>query len=358
MDHLFSVFTPVGTIQTVHRNQTSLIAAALVIAWLGACSPAERSLGTDAGTPTGTLAEPTFLSAALSTASVATVTVFPRAFSLLPGTTQQLSLSLKDAAGNKLSGRVITWRSSMPGVASVSPTGLVRALAPGSSLITATSEGRSGTATVTITSGINWVFTNGLETGNPFNTSFTHPGGSVLRTTQRPYSGLYSLKFTTPSRIYQKASVAKYFPYGNKTHAVDLWFYIPAGQADNALEISIEGWSGTQKHLSSVMWKKDSRYGILGWFRWVNGRWAYLPGGQGVPVSQGTWHRLRVEMDYVKRQYRKLVIDGREFDLRGLSYDVTASTTAPSLVVSILLWCTTAQSVSAFVDDVQVGVGQ
>src|SRR5207249_9787505 len=48
-------------------------------------------------------------------------------------------------------GRTVTWASSALSVATVNGTGLVSGLVVGTSTITATSEGRSGTAAVTVT---------------------------------------------------------------------------------------------------------------------------------------------------------------------------------------------------------------
>ncbi|HMJ58527.1 MAG TPA: Ig-like domain-containing protein [Gemmatimonadales bacterium] len=83
---------------------------------------------------------------------VATVSVSPATASLQVGQTVQLTASPKDAGGNPLAGRVVTWTSSAPGVASVNGNGLVTSIAAGSATITATSEGHSGTAALTVTS--------------------------------------------------------------------------------------------------------------------------------------------------------------------------------------------------------------
>src|SRR5205823_1334978 len=48
--------------------------------------------------------------------------------------------------------RTVTWASGNPSVATVSPSGQVTGVAPGTAPITATSEGKSGTATLTVTS--------------------------------------------------------------------------------------------------------------------------------------------------------------------------------------------------------------
>ncbi len=87
----------------------------------------------------------------VSNVPVASVTVSPASASLLTGQTAQLSATPKDANGNSLSGRVITWSSSDTTIAKVNGSGLVTARAGGSATVTATSEGQSGTATVTVT---------------------------------------------------------------------------------------------------------------------------------------------------------------------------------------------------------------
>ncbi|HEV8123035.1 MAG TPA: Ig-like domain-containing protein [Gemmatimonadales bacterium] len=81
---------------------------------------------------------------------VATVTVVPSSASLGAGTSSQLSAVTKDASGGVLTGRVVTWLSSNPQSVSVSGTGLLTAGSPGSATITATSEGISGFATITV----------------------------------------------------------------------------------------------------------------------------------------------------------------------------------------------------------------
>jgi len=86
----------------------------------------------------------------VSQAAVATVAVTPAPLSMSVGQTTQLAATLKDASGNVLNGRAVTWSSSNAGVATVSSSGLVTGVAAGPTTITATSEGKSGTAAVTI----------------------------------------------------------------------------------------------------------------------------------------------------------------------------------------------------------------
>src|SRR5438094_674166 len=82
---------------------------------------------------------------------VATVAVAPATASLTVGQTVQLTATPKDSAGSALTGRTVTWASSNTAVAAVSPSGLVTSKAAGSATITATSEGKAGSAAVTVT---------------------------------------------------------------------------------------------------------------------------------------------------------------------------------------------------------------
>jgi len=86
-------------------------------------------------------------------AGVASVSVAPAAASINVGGTVQLVATPRDANGDALAGAVVSWSSSAPIVASVSPGGLVSGQGTGSATITAASEGKSGTADITVTGG-------------------------------------------------------------------------------------------------------------------------------------------------------------------------------------------------------------
>ena len=87
----------------------------------------------------------------VTTVPVASVTVSPSPASVQQGATVQLTATPKDANGNPLSGRVVTWSSNNTAVARVNSSGLVTGVAAGTATITATSEGKSGTSTLTVT---------------------------------------------------------------------------------------------------------------------------------------------------------------------------------------------------------------
>jgi uncharacterized protein YjdB len=82
---------------------------------------------------------------------VATVVVSPTTAALLDGASVTLNAVTRDSAGRTLTGRTVAWTSSANSVASVSSTGVVLAVAPGTATITATSEGKTATSRVTIT---------------------------------------------------------------------------------------------------------------------------------------------------------------------------------------------------------------
>ncbi|HST61033.1 MAG TPA: Ig-like domain-containing protein, partial [Longimicrobium sp.] len=62
----------------------------------------------------------------------------------------QLYVAARGAAGEVLTGRVITWTSSNPDVAPISPAGSLQALSAGEAVITATVEGISASFTLTV----------------------------------------------------------------------------------------------------------------------------------------------------------------------------------------------------------------
>src|SRR5215469_15772031 len=84
---------------------------------------------------------------------VQSVIVEPNPFTVAVGQTVTLSDTLKDAAGNVLTGPTVAWSSVDTNIVKVSATGVVTGVADGGPLeLTATSEGRTGSTIVTVTS--------------------------------------------------------------------------------------------------------------------------------------------------------------------------------------------------------------
>ncbi len=92
----------------------------------------------------------TVTAAAPVPAPVATVSVAPGSVAMVVGGGALFTASARDAAGNVLTGRAVAWSSSNPAVATVSASGMVAGVGVGSATITATVEGKTGTAVVTV----------------------------------------------------------------------------------------------------------------------------------------------------------------------------------------------------------------
>ena len=101
-------------------------------------------------------------------APVATVEVSAATSGVAVGHTLQVSVVVKDAGGHELADRAVTWTSNAPTRAAVSGTGLVTGLAlSGGVMILATSEGHSGSLTLTVVPEITgeWNYTEQFSIG-------------------------------------------------------------------------------------------------------------------------------------------------------------------------------------------------
>jgi len=141
----------------------------------------------------------------VSNAPVASVTVTPATASVAVGQTVRLTATLRDANGNVLSGRTVLWTSDNAVVATVDGTGLVSGVSAGPAVITATSEGKSGSASVTVTapSGApecatpqpGWIWCDDFEQ-NRLSQYFEYDsaGGSFVRVTGVGVGGSYGMR--------------------------------------------------------------------------------------------------------------------------------------------------------------------
>jgi uncharacterized protein YjdB len=86
---------------------------------------------------------------------VSSVSIAPATASVVIGKTTQLGAVARDAAGNVLSGRAIAWSTSAAAVATVDANGVVTGVASGTATITATSEGKAGSTTATVSAALN-----------------------------------------------------------------------------------------------------------------------------------------------------------------------------------------------------------
>ena len=124
----------------------------------GATAGSYRVIAVEQG---GTQADTSSVSIAVGSTPAALVEISPKSVSVLAGQTVQLVATVRDANGSVLVGRAVSWASTNPQLASVSASGLVTALAAGDVLVSATSEGRTSTATLVQVAG----FYEGFESG-------------------------------------------------------------------------------------------------------------------------------------------------------------------------------------------------
>src|ERR1019366_441142 len=127
-------------------------------------------LGSTVGSQTvrGSVSTGTYLDVSVTATAppVSTVVVTLTTPSITLGTTgDQATAVLKDASGNVLQGRTVTWQSSNITVATVNGSGVITTVAVGTSTITATSEGQSGGALLTVTQAPVSTVTTTIATG-------------------------------------------------------------------------------------------------------------------------------------------------------------------------------------------------
>ena len=153
---------------------------------------------------------------AIPPAPVATVAVSPTSATVNIGQTKQLTVTLKDASGNVLTGRTVNWSSSNTAAATVNASGLVNALAAGSATITATSEGKSGTSAITVPTATvpppTPLFTDDWESGDL--TKWDESNSTtqkVIRDATSAHGGNYFLRMTYGINGMDGAWLHKYF---------------------------------------------------------------------------------------------------------------------------------------------------
>jgi uncharacterized protein YjdB len=129
-----------ASLPAVTRRARALLAVGGTLALLGACSedPSSPDIRT------------------------ATVAVTPRTSTVAVGGTVQLSAQPRDIDGQAVTGRTVTWSSVDPAIATVSETGVVTGVRAGSTAITATVDGRSGSAVVEVLAPVATVTIEGI----------------------------------------------------------------------------------------------------------------------------------------------------------------------------------------------------
>lgn len=81
---------------------------------------------------------------------VGTVAITPLQASIIQGGTFQFTATVEDSTGTEVTDRVVQWQSGNLAIAGVSATGLANGVAPGATIVVATSEGRSAQASIIV----------------------------------------------------------------------------------------------------------------------------------------------------------------------------------------------------------------
>ena len=87
----------------------------------------------------------------LASTGVATMELSPRTTTVLKDSSVTLAAVVRDAAGNPIAGRTITWTVEKSTIVQVSTAGVVKGLALGTSKVYATSQTQKDSATITVT---------------------------------------------------------------------------------------------------------------------------------------------------------------------------------------------------------------
>lgn len=247
---------------------------------------------------------------------VATVTVTPAPATVVRGATQQLAAATKDAVGNLLTGRLVSWSSSNTAVATVNSTGLVTGVVAGSATITATSEGKSGTSALTVTapSGSSWPNEPAgltLATDQPWN-AVTGGGWNYLRRTASknadistdtaaPLSPLNLLRMIfTPDMQRDTEPGVHWYTIGNAKEIYTGWWMklspnwscSPAG-CGKVTFLFTDGGGQVYTGVYHPDTGNGPPYRIAANTEWAPyGQKIWYPNVTTTPINPGEWHRI------------------------------------------------------------------
>ena len=130
---------------SIRRIAARPLCAALLVG-LASCSAGSDSLNGPDGAASSTLD----LSRSFSSRIIASVSVTPSASTMNAGQLLQLTAVALSSSGGRITGNLVAWKSSDAKVVTVSWTGLVKAVAPGTASVIATVAGKADTAQITV----------------------------------------------------------------------------------------------------------------------------------------------------------------------------------------------------------------
>jgi len=148
-----------GTLAAEAKDASGAVLSGRTITWsssdgaIATVSTAGMVTGVAVGTATVSAASEGKTGVATITVSpvpAASVEVTPATATLYPTQSRPFVATVKDSAGGVLSGRTVVWTTSNGAVATISTSGLLSAVAFGSVTVSASVEGKTGTANVSV----------------------------------------------------------------------------------------------------------------------------------------------------------------------------------------------------------------
>jgi hypothetical protein len=182
---------------------------------------------------------------ATTTVPAASVAVSLAAPTIFVASTTQATAKVLDASGNTLIGRTVAWTSGNTAVATVDASGLITGVAPGTGSITATVEGKTGSASVTITSKIvnfTATMTPAGEIGANLNGNPTGSGTftATLDTTTNAFA--WSFTFTGMTSIVNNGHIHGPFVLGGASNSAGVVLnFDPASAPQGATNVTFTG---------------------------------------------------------------------------------------------------------------------
>jgi hypothetical protein len=288
--------------------------------------------------PLSNVASGTTAAGTVTPAPVASVALSPTSSSLLVGGTQQFAATLQDAGGNVLTGRSISWTSSAPLIAGVSGTGLAGGLLAGLATITATSEGQSGSANLTVSappppptgalfpnepSGLTLIEDADWETGSlgPWYREFTSADKPI------------TIAPITDSPIGETQALQIGYPAGSSGGGgTELRYDVPATIQPTALFVGYDvevspNWQGHSSAINKMVYLSDGGAGFSAmWYEMFGadseplGLYVVNQSGSGpagmhenvtpVTFTRGQWHRVEIYQQQGSPGIVRVWVDG------------------------------------------------
>ncbi|HKV71603.1 MAG TPA: Ig-like domain-containing protein [Gemmatimonadales bacterium] len=266
------------------------------------------------------------VSAGSTPGAPATITISPATASVQVGATQLFTASVKDGSGNVLTGETVTFSSSNLLVGTIGNlSGIVTALAAGTSTITATDGALHATATLTVTAtqpppppsgGGSWPnqpSSYPLITDEPFNALNENGWASIWNTSgygteaqdpTAPYSpsGVFQVMFPNGFQSGSAPATEITSLPGLKRVYVGMWWKVSNPWQGNPTNVNKIQYLFTNSMGSMFMCMYGSPGGpyelrVFPQFSVSQDKWL-TPNVNNVPVTMGVWHRLEWVVDY------------------------------------------------------------